>query len=292
MKKYNKSYRIFQVFNYIFLLIIGFFTLYPFIYTLSLSFSSTKAILSQQVSFFPVDFTVNAYQLVLENQMFWVGYRNTILYTVLGTLIALFMTVICAYPLSKKGLRGKKFFTAFIVFTMFFNGGLIPTFLVIRMLGMMDTIWSIVVPGAIGVYYMIIIRTYFQSLPPSLEEAAMIDGLNYIQILYKIILPLSKPMLATIGLFYAVYFWNNWFYPMIFLNDSSLYPVTLYLRNIVMGMELAARSGEMRNQTAMRTTGVSVRSASIMLVAIPIMCIYPFVQKYFIKGLMIGSLKG
>jgi len=200
-------------------------------------------------------------------------------------------TILAAYPLSKKWLRGNSILMNLFLFTMFFNGGLIPNFLFIRSLGLMSTIWAIVLPLAINPFYMIIMRAFFQSLPESLEEAAEIDGLNPLRILTTIVLPLSKPILATVGLFYAVFFWNDWFRPLIFLNDSRMQPVTLYLRNMVMGQQLAAQQGQV-SDAGSELVSETLKSASILLVSVPIICLYPFVQRYFVKGILIGSVKG
>jgi putative aldouronate transport system permease protein len=266
-------------------------TLYPMIYVVAVSLSSPQAVMRGEVAFLPVDLSFSAYELVLDDSAFWSGYRNTILYTVLGTVIAMATTILAAYPLSKKWLRGNSIIMNLVVFTMFFNGGLIPNFLFIRSLGLINTIWAIVLPLAINPFYMIIMRSFFQSLPESLEEAAEIDGLNPFWILLRIVLPLSKPILATIGLFYAVFFWNDWFRPLIFLNDSRMQPVTLYLRNMVMGQQLAAQQGQIADAGS-ELVSETLKSASILLVSIPIICLYPFVQRYFVKGILIGSVKG
>ena len=281
----------FRVLNFIFMGAIVAATLYPMLYVFGVSFSSPNAVMRGEVGLLPVGFTTQSYELVINDRAFWTGYRNTILYTVVGTAIAMATTILAAYPLSKKWLRGNSILMNLFLFTMFFNGGLIPNFLFIRSLGLMSTIWAIVLPLAINPFYMIIMRAFFQSLPESLEEAAEIDGLNPLRILTTIVLPLSKPILATVGLFYAVFFWNDWFRPLIFLNDSRMQPVTLYLRNMVMGQQLAAQQGQV-SDAGSELVSETLKSASILLVSVPIICLYPFVQRYFVKGILIGSVKG
>ncbi|SHH84387.1 carbohydrate ABC transporter permease [Clostridium grantii] len=292
MKYESKSYKAFKVLDVVILLLIAFITLFPFIYLFSISFSSSKAVLAGGVNFYPVDFNWGAYKGILEQSNFWLGYKNTIIYTVFGTLISLFMTIICAYPLSKKNLVGSSIFLKLIVFTMFFGGGLIPTYLLIQKIGLVNTRYAILLPGAINAYNVLIMKTFFQGLPESLEEAAKIDGLNQIGVLIKIVLPLSKPIIATITLFISVGFWNDWFSSLIFLNNDKLYPVTLFLRNIIMGTTMASKSGQTMDASSAQSLPQTLQAAATMLVVLPILCVYPFVQKYFVQGVMIGSIKG
>ncbi|WOC33103.1 MULTISPECIES: carbohydrate ABC transporter permease [Caproicibacterium] len=284
--------RVFLGINAVIMLFVVTVTLFPFLYMFATSFSSTEAIVKGEVTFWPVDFTVNSYAAILQQQQFWSGYKNTILYTVFGTVIGVLLTAICAYPLSKKKLPGKKGILMFMVFTMYFGGGLVPYYLLITGLHMINTMWAIILPGAISTYNMLVMRTFFMGIPDSLEEAAQIDGLGYLGIFTKIILPLSKPVIATIALFNAVGYWNDWFNPMIYLNNTSKYPVTLFLRNVVMGATLSVKSGQqITSSSSMQTMPQTLQAATIMLVTIPILCVYPFVQKYFVKGVMIGSIK-
>jgi putative aldouronate transport system permease protein len=266
-------------------------TLYPFLYMLALSFSSNEAIVQGKVVLWPVGFTVYPYQRIIQQSMFWLGYKNTLIYTIGGTAIGLVMTTMCAYPLSKKHIMGRKFILKFLVFTMYFGGGLIPSYLLVKSLHMIDTVWSIIIPGAISTYNLLVMKTFFEGLPQSLEEAASIDGMNQFQILLKIVLPLSMPIMATIGLFIAVSHWNDWFGPLIYLNNDGLYPVTLFLRNVVMGSQMASKSGQMMDSSASQVLPQSLQAATVMLVTVPILCIYPFIQKYFVKGVMIGAIK-
>ena len=228
----------------------------------------------------------------MKESKFWINYRNTIVYTVLGTVIGLFMTTICAYALSKKRLVGRVVILRLIVFTMFFGGGMIPTYNLIKNLNMLDTIWAIVVPGAIIPYNVLLMKTYFEGLPVELEEASSIDGLSQLGFFTKIALPLSKPILATMTLFISVAHWNDWFAALLYLNDSDRYPVTLYLRNIMMGATLASQTGQNIDASTVQSIPEGIQAASMILVIVPILCLYPFVQKHFVKGVMIGSIKG
>ncbi|MEN8077379.1 carbohydrate ABC transporter permease [Clostridioides difficile] len=291
MKK-SLSYKVFLVINAVLLILLAISCLYPFLNMFATSLSTNEAVMKGSVSIWPEGFNLEAYRRILKESQFWIGYKNTILYTVVGTIISLVMTIICAYPLSRKNLIGKKPILLFMIFTMYFGGGLIPSYLLIKNLGMMNTIASIVLPGAISVYNMLIMKTFFQGIPESLIEAAQIDGMGHLGILCKIIVPLSKPILATMTLFYAVGYWNDWFTALIYMNSNSKYPVTLFLRDIVMGVTLQAQSGQAIDASAATSVmAQTMQSATVMLVTVPILCVYPFVQKHFVKGVMIGSVK-
>lgn len=291
MKK-SLSYKVFLMINGILLILLALSCLYPFLNMFATSLSTNEAVMKGSVSVWPEGFNLEAYRRILKESQFWIGYKNTILYTVLGTIVSLVMTIICAYPLSRKNLIGKKPILLFMIFTMYFGGGLIPSYLLIKNLGMMNTIASIVLPGAISVYNMLIVKTFFQGIPESLIEAAQIDGMGHLDILCKIVIPLSKPILATMTLFYAVGYWNDWFTALIYMNSNSKYPVTLFLRDIVMGVTLQAQSGQAIDASAATSVmAQTMQSATVMLVTVPILCVYPFVQKHFVKGVMIGSVK-
>jgi len=285
------GYKIFKVVNFIIMAFVVFFTLYPFIYLIAQSFSSEGAIYAGEISFFPVDFTTKTYNVILSKPDFFVYYGNTILYSVIGTLISLIGTAILAYPLSKKRLILNKFFTPFVVFTMFFAGGMIPNYiLVAQTLHMRDTMWAIIIPGAISAYNVLLMKSFFESLPEELEEAAAVDGMSVYGIFMKIVIPLSKPIFATMFLFYIVGIWNNWFGPFLYLDTKDKWPVALYLRQIIMGATGTAEVGAANDEATQ--IAANVRSCCMVLTAAPIICIYPFVQKYFVKGMMIGSVKG
>ena len=288
--KESKQYKIFKVFNVCILLIIIFCTLYPFINVVAQSFSSESYINSGQVNLFPKGFNVETYQKVLSDTMFWINYKNTVVYTVVGTIISMFLTTIFAYALSKRRLVGRRFLTVFAVFTMFFNGGLIPNYVLINALGFAKTMWAIVIPGAISIYNMLIMKSFFENMPEELEEAAAIDGLNTYGILLKIVLPLSKAVIATMVLFYAVAYWNSWFSAFIYLDKKELFPVTIYLRNMIAGttsgMSAGATSADNLTQIS-----ANIKSVTMVLTILPILTVYPFVQKYFVSGVMLGSIK-
>lgn len=288
--KNSKSYQIFQVFNIILLALIVFVTLFPFFNVIAQSFSGEQYINSGQVTLIPKGFNLETYKIVISDKMFWTNYKNTFLYTVVGTLISIFLTTIFAYTLSKKNLVGQKYFIAFAVFTMFFNGGLIPNYVLIRSLGWINQMWAVVVPGALSVYNMLIMKSFFESMPDSLEEAASIDGLSTYGILLKIVLPLSKPILATMILFYAVANWNSWFSAFLYFDKKELFPVTVYLRNIVKGATGGSSTGGMDADNAQQVRA-NIKAVTMVLTVLPILTVYPFVQKYFVSGIMLGSVK-
>ncbi|MGM7719185.1 carbohydrate ABC transporter permease [Metabacillus sp. Hm71] len=284
------QYKIFKVFNTIILLVIVFCTLYPFLNVIAQSFSSEAYINAGKVNLLPKGFNIETYKTVAEDKMFWINYKNTVVYTVVGTVISMFLTTIFAYALSKKRLVGRRFLTLFAVFTMFFNGGLIPNYVLINSLGFDNTMWAIVIPGAISIYNMLIMKSFFENMPEELEEAASIDGLNTYGILVKIILPLSKAVLATMVLFYAVGHWNSWFPAFLYLDQKELFPVTIYLRNLIAGVTGGTSAGA---TSADNLTQISsnIKSVTMVLTILPILTVYPFVQKYFVSGVMLGSVK-
>ncbi|WP_340023601.1 carbohydrate ABC transporter permease [Paenibacillus sp. FSL K6-1096] len=281
----------FNIISTFFLLIVVVITLYPFLHMLAVSLSSDVNVIKNTVSFWPKGFNVNMYELVLGDPKIWTAYKNTIIYTVLGTLISLVVTSTGAYALSRRDMALRKTFTMLIVITMFFSGGMIPTFLVVRSLDMVDTVWGMVLPGAVSTWNLILMRTFFSGIPKELEESGRIDGLNDIGIFLRIIVPLSKASFATIALFYAVGMWNNFIYPLLYLRTPDLFPLQVLLRNLVLAG--SASSGDVTgiggdNQVVEE----SLKYATIMVSTLPILTVYPFVQKYFVKGAMIGAVKG
>jgi len=260
----------------------------PFLYIIAMSFSSSDAILNNKVSLWPVGFNLEAYQQIFEYPNFFVAYGNTLIYTFCGTLISLTMMVLFAYPLSKNFLRGQSFLMKLVVFSMFFSGGLIPNYLLISSLGLTGTRFAMLIPFAINQFNLIILINFFKSLPGEIEEAALIDGLGWFGILLKIVLPLSGAALATVGLYTAVFFWNDWFYGLIYLN-SSQYPVMLLLRNIVNGTTMVGDAGGVGEKASV---AIAVKSAVIITSTLPIILLYPFLQKYFVKGMTVGAVKG
>ena len=272
--------------------------LYPILFIISASFSSADAIYAGRVHIFPVDFSLVGYDLVFSNREVWHSYGNTIFYTVVGTLINVSLIMIAAYPLSRHDLPGRNLFMAFFTFTMFFSGGMIPTFLVVRNLGMMDSFWSLILPGALSVYYMIVARTFIQSsIPKELLEAAQIDGCSDAMYFFRIVLPLSSAILAVTALFMAVSHWNAYFDAMLYLNTRSKVPLQLVLRDILVTSQYAASTADMSSMdpemlVALQRMADVMKYALIVFSSLPIMLFYPFAQKYFIKGVMIGSIKG
>ncbi len=261
----------------------------PFLYIIAMSFSSPAAITNNRVSLWPVDFTLEAYKSIYEYPHFFRAYAYTFLFTFGGTAIALVMMILFAYPLSKEWLAGQGIVMKLVIFSMFFSGGLIPNYLLINSLHLVGTVWAILIPYAINQFNLIILINFFKSLPNELEEAAIIDGLSYFGILTRIILPLSGAALATVGLYTAVFFWNNWFAPLIYLK-SSQYPVMLLLRNIVNGRTMIVDNGGVGGEKS--SLSISVKSAVIILSSLPIILLYPFLQKYFVKGMTVGAVKG
>ncbi|GAB2670309.1 carbohydrate ABC transporter permease [Paenibacillus thermoaerophilus] len=284
--------RIFNVFNYVFFTLMGITTLLPFVNLIAKSLSSEAAVISGIVNLWPIGFQLGTYKFVLQDAAFMNSMKISIFLTAVGTALSLFMTTITAYPLSKPRLRGRKWFLLMFIFTMLFSGGLIPTYLLMHKLHLVNTLPVLFLPAMVNVYNMLIIKSYFEGLPDSLEESAKLDGAGNLRILFFIALPLSLPVLATIALFFAVYFWNDYFNAMIYISNPSLKPMQLFLK------ELLLSSGDfMRNETlnvdaALNTSPQSIQAASIMIATVPILLVYPFLQKYFVKGVLVGSVKG
>lgn len=281
----------FDVFNVFLMLLIAFLTLFPIWYVLVVSISDGMAVQQGLVSIWPKGFTLSSYKQVFADPSILQAYGNTLLYTVVGTAINMVMTILCAYPMSKKKLSGRAGLSVYMVIPMFISGGMIPNYLLINSLGMINTIWSLVLPGAISTYNMIVMRTFFSGIPDSLEEAARIDGAGEWQILLTVILPLSTPILATMLMFYAVGHWNSYFSAILYLNKKAYYPIQVILRNIVIANETSEYMVETVS-SSMETISTTIKYAVVMIVITPILCVYPIAQKYFVKGMMIGSLKG
>ena len=280
----------FDVVNVVLLLGVVFVTLYPMYYILIVSFSDGKEVLLGRVRFWPRGINLQSYQMVLRDDTVIRSLFNSILYTSVGTLINLVLSTLCAYPLSRRDFSGRKLLTLYVAITMFFQGGLIPLYLVVLQLGLLDTMWAIVLVPAINQFYMFIMRTYFQGQPTALHEAAIIDGANDIQILARIVVPLAKPIMATMLLFYAVQHWNSFFPALIYLSDRERFPIQLILRAMVIEGDVANMQVEFQDDE--RIVDTTVKYAIIMVSTVPILLLYPFLQRYFVKGMMIGSLKG
>ncbi len=288
----SRGYRVFTWVNGTLLLLICCVMLYPFVTLLAQSFSSSGAIKAGMVNAWPVEFNIDTYRAVGQNEMFWRNYRNTVVYTVVGTTIAMVLTTLFAFVLSKKHLRGRTVLIWIAVFTMFFNGGLIPNYVLISTLGMKNTMWALVLPGAISVFNLLVMKSFFENLPTELEEAAQIDGLGWFGIFGRIVLPLSKAVIATMILFYSVAIWNDWFPAFLYLDKQELFPVTLFLRNLVAGASSTASEGAAASGSTTAAISANIQSVTMILTIIPILCVYPFVQRYFVSGVMLGSVKG
>jgi putative aldouronate transport system permease protein len=290
----SKEDKIFDVVNFIFLSLICLSVLYPLYFVVIASISNPDLVYNGQVWFIPKGITFEGYKRIFSDPKIWLGYKNTIIYTVLGTTIQVSLTLMAAYALSRKDLYGKSFFMIMILFTMFFSGGLIPTYLVVKQLGMLNTIWAMIIPKAIAVWNLIVARSFFESsIPNELLEAAKVDGCSNTKFFLKIVLPLSKPIIAVMVLFYAVGQWNSYFDALIYLNDESLYPLQLILRNILIENQLSVKMlSDLDNLAAQQQIGEIIKYGVIIVAALPLLIVYPFVQKYFVKGVLIGGVKG
>ena len=286
MREYNtKSNIAFKTVVYAIMVLVLLVCLIPFLYIISLSLSDPIAVVNGEVFVVPVGFSVEAYKQIFTYPNFFNAYLNTIIYTVFGTAISLFVMTLFAYPLSKPHLRGQSIIMKLVVFSMFFSGGLIPNYLLVSRLGLINTRFAILLPFCINTFNLILLINFFKSIPNDIEEAAIIDGLGYGGILTKIILPLSGAGLATVGLYTAVFFWNDWFNSLIYLK-SSQFPVMLYLRNIVNGTTQLNNGGGSSAEAA--SLSMSIKAAVIIVSTLPIILVYPFVQRYFVKGVMVG----
>ncbi|SFK98864.1 putative aldouronate transport system permease protein [Paenibacillus sp. 1_12] len=268
--------------------------LYPLIFVLSASFSNPESVLNGEMWLLPKELTLDAYKKVLENQDIWKGFMNSVKYALIGTTINITLTLLAAYPLSRADLPGRHLIMFFFVFTMFFSGGLIPTYLVVKNLGMVNTLWAMVIPNAIATYNMIIMRTYFQStIPIEVQESAWIDGCSNFRLLLYIIIPLSMPIIAVLTLFYGVGHWNAFFNGLIYLRNHDLHPLQLIIRDILILNASDMMGGDASFGLRERIMlGEGVKYAVIIVSSLPVLIVYPFVQRFFIKGVMIGSVKG
>jgi len=288
--KETTGMKIFKWINYGFLTLLCALTIYPFINLIAMSFSSDGAIRAGRVNVWPVGFNLTTIRAVITDQTFWVNYRNTIFYTIVYTLIAMFLTTTLAYVISRPHLRFKSLIVGMAVFTMFFSGGLVPHFVVVtRWYGLLGSIWALILPGTLSVFNLLVMKSFFENFPTELEEAASIDGLNTYGVFLRIVLPLSKAVLATMTLFYAVGMWNSWFGAMLFMQNRQFQPVTMYLRNLIAG---ALAVSEVADTSDAAQVGANIQAVTMLLTVLPIMLVYPFVQKYFVSGVMLGSVKG
>ncbi len=297
MRKNNLSRNVFLVFDVLIMLLLVVICLYPMLYVLFASFSDSGELMKNPgLLLAPVGFNADAYIAVVKNPNIINGYLNTIFILVVGVTLQLIMTSLTAYFLSRKNVMFKGAVMGMMLFTMYFSGGLIPTYLLIQNLGLYDSIWSLIIPGAISTYNMIIMRTNFMAIPESLEEAAYLDGATHLQILWHVILPLSKAIMAVMVLYYGVAHWNSWFSASIYLQDKSKYPLQMVLKEILIANDTNSMAGSMGGSTSSgsdaQQIGESIKYAVIVVATVPILCIYPLLQKYFVKGVMIGAVKG
>lgn len=287
--KESISYKTFKVFNTIIMILVCAATLYPFLYLVAQSFSSEQAIMQGKVTLFPVDFNVQTYISVFKKGEFVSSYKNTVIYSVVGTILSIILGCCLAYPLSKDNLKGNKFFMKFIIFTMYFGGGLIPNYILMRRLHLVNHVAGFLMPSLISTYYIILMKSFFHETPHELEEAGELDGLSPIGIFIRIVFPLSMPIIATMILFNAVGYWNNWYNSFLYLDKKEMWPVAYYLRTIITGASTSADPGDASAEKMQ--IAANIKSCSMVLMSLPIICVYPFVQKYYVQGMMLGGVK-
>ena len=292
MIKKSGGEKTFTFFNYLLLGLLAFTTVYPFMYTLSISLSTMKEATRMGFHLYPKEVSIMAYQMVFKNKEIFIAYGNTLFRTVTGTLCALLVTTMFSYALSRKSMPNRKLFTSIVLFTMLFNGGKIPTYIVLKQLDLLNNIWVYILPNLIGAYNVIIARAFFQSIPYSMHESAKIDGAGEFRIFFNIILPLSKPIIMTLALWVAVFHWNSWYDSMMYITDNNKIVVQAFLQRILQENSSDLISQGLINPDIMQFTPETIKSATIIVSIIPILIFYPFVQKYFIKGVMLGAVKG
>ncbi|WP_102410027.1 ABC transporter permease subunit [Beduinella massiliensis] len=281
--------RVFQAANNVFFLAVALVCLLPYLHLIAKSFSGNFAVVAGKVGFWPVDFQLDVYGYVVRNGVFWQAFRNSVLITVLGTIASMAVTVLAAYPLSKPDFRGRRLILLLYVFSMLFYGGTIPIYILMQSLRLLNTLWAMIIPFLVTQFNLFVMKTFFEGIPPAIEESAKIDGAGQMRILLCIVLPLSLPSLATIALFYAVNYWNGFYHAMLFVNKQDVKPLQLYLYEMI---GAAANTSELDPEAAMSISSGGVQAASIVLGTLPIVLLYPFAQKYFVHGLTIGSVKG
>lgn len=293
IKKVGFADKTFDMLNFLFMITVLVVTLYPIIVIVSSSFSSAEALMSGKVKLFPVDFTLEGYKAVFKNKTIWTGLGNSVFYTVVGTLVNMLFTILAAYPLSREDFKPRGAISLLFAFTMWFGGGLIPNYLLVRDLGLFNTRWAMIIPSAMNVWNMIIIRTYFQSsISKEILEAAKIDGCSDYRYLWKIAVPLAKPAIAVVALYYAVANWNVFMQAYIYLQKPDLFPIQVVLRDILLLSQTQEMAGDVASETNARLLSELLKYSVVIIASLPMVIIYPFVQKYFVKGIMIGGVKG
>ena len=296
VKKKGLDGLIFDIVVYTILIIFSILILYPLVYIVSCSFSSPSAVYTGRVVLFPVELSVKSYERVFQNMSIWTSYLNTILYTLLGTVLSVAFTFASAYPLTRKDMKGRQFFMTLYVITMFFGGGIIPLYIIVDSLHLLDTVWAIILPGSVSVWNLIVVRTYINtSIPYDLQEAATIDGANDYVLFFQIVLPLATPVLLIMILFYMVGYWNNYFNALMFLKSEEKFTLQLVLRNILLTQDMNSMMGPGASQENLYEQAMlseSLKYSSVVVSTLPILMVYPFLAKHFEKGMVIGSLKG
>ena len=280
----------FDVINGVVLAVLGLLSLIPFLHVVAKSVSDDAAVIAGKVGLYPIGFQTHSFQYVLFESGFFLSLGVTVFVTVVGTFLSLLITVMAAYPLSKPRFRGRKFILLLYVFSMLFYGGIVPSYMLMKALNLLDTIWSMIIPFLVVPFNLLVVKTFFEQLPESIEESAEIDGATNWRILRSIVLPISLPVLATIGLFYAVGYWNNYFHPLLFISSVDLKPLQLYLMDMITSS--SENLSKLSIEDSMNLTPESVRAATIVVSIVPILIVYPFLQKYFVQGMTIGSVKG
>lgn len=291
MLKQSRGEKIFCGLNVLILGVIALLCLYPFLYTVSISLSTATEASRAGLHLFPREISLLSYRMVLTNPNILTGYTNTLIRTILGTSLTLIMTCIAAYPLSRREMPYRSMITFVIVFTMLFNGGIVPGYLLIKKLGLINTIWVLVIPGMISAFNVIIVKNFFESLPESLVESARIDGAGEWRILFSIYIPLSKPVLATVALWTSVAHWNAWFDALLYITDDSKQVLQTFLQRIVIESSTQMMELGVTDTSVLAFTSETIKAATIVVTILPIICVYPFVQKYFVKGIMLGGVK-
>ncbi len=279
-----------QIILHIFMVLFSLTVLYPVLNVIAISFSNNSAVMRGEVTIWPVKPCLDAYRYMMTYNLLGTGFQNSLFILIVGTTINLLMTMMTAYPLAKKNLIGRKFFMLMITFTMMFTGGLIPNYIVIVKLGLIDSLWSLILPGAISAYNMIIMKNFFEALPSELNEAARIDGLSEMGILFRIVVPLSLPSLCTIGLFYGVSHWNSYFNATIYMNSRKKWPLQVVLRSLLENADVSDIDDGLQGSATLPVE--SLKMAVVVATTAPIVVLYPFIQKYFVKGALVGSIKG
>lgn len=289
----SKGDKVFTIFNYFFLTLLFIITLYPILYVVSCSFSNPQELMAGRVWLWPGGFTLEGYNVVFHYKRVWDGFANSFFYAVVGTLFNLTVTIMAAYPLSRKDFIGRNAISFIFAFTMWFSGGLIPSFLLIKGLHLYDTRWALIIPGAISIYNTFVMRTYFQTnVPDELLESAKLDGCDDFGFLFRVVLPLSGPILAVMGLFYAVGHWNSYFGALLYLNQPKLFPLQIVLREVLVLNTAQEMVADLDIQSQREQMSELLKNSLIVVASIPVIIIYPFVQKFFVKGMLIGSIKG